>query len=67
MKALASAFVTMTERFFWSSRTVTRSGPHIRDANSVQRLWNYFVVASLPAWLIGIWSLGHQTNLAIAG
>jgi len=32
----------------------------------VQRLWNCFVVASLPAWLIGLWSLGHQTNLAIA-
>ena len=29
-------------------------------------LWNYFVLASLPAWLIGTWSLGHQTNLAIA-
>ena len=66
MRALASAFATMTGRFFWSSRTVTRSGPHIRDANNVQRLWNYFVVASIPAWLIGVWSLGHQTNLAIA-
>jgi Na+-transporting NADH:ubiquinone oxidoreductase subunit B len=32
----------------------------------VQRLWNYFVIASVPSWLIGLWSLGHQTNLAIA-
>jgi Na+-transporting NADH:ubiquinone oxidoreductase subunit B len=66
MKPLASAFVTMADRFFWSSAAVTRTGPHIRDSNSVQRLWNYFVIASIPAWLIGIWSLGHQTNLAIA-
>jgi len=66
MKALARVCVTMMDRFFWSSPAVTRSGPHIRDSNSVQRLWNYFLIASLPAWLIGVWSLGHQTNLAIA-
>jgi Na+-transporting NADH:ubiquinone oxidoreductase subunit B len=56
----------MAGRFLFSSSAVTRSGPHIRDANSVQRVWNYFVVASVPAWLVGIWSVGRQTNLAIA-
>ncbi len=56
----------MTGHFFWSSSAVTRSGPHIRDSTSVQRLWNYFVFASLPAWLLGLWSLGRQTNYAIA-
>ena len=66
MKDLAQALTTMVDRFIWSSRTVTRSAPHIRDANNVQHLWNCFVFASLPAWLIGLWSLGHQTNLAIA-
>jgi len=66
MKELSRAFVTMTDRFFRSSPAVTRAGPHIRDANNVQRLWNYFVIASLPAWLIGVWSLGHQTHLAMA-
>ena len=29
-------------------------------------MWNYFVVAMLPAMVIGLWSLGHQTNLALA-
>ena len=29
-------------------------------------MWNYFVIASLPSLLIGMWSLGHQTNLAVA-
>jgi Na+-transporting NADH:ubiquinone oxidoreductase subunit B len=56
----------MKDRFFWSSGRSTITGPHIRDASNVQRVWNYFVIASLPTWLIGTWSLGHQTNLAIA-
>ncbi len=56
----------MQDRFFWSSKRSTLTAPHIRDASNVQRVWNYFVIASLPTWLIGAWSLGHQTNLAIA-
>jgi Na+-transporting NADH:ubiquinone oxidoreductase subunit B len=59
-------FGILARRFVLSSHTVTRAPPHIRDANNVQRLWNYFVIASIPSWLIGLWSLGHQTNLAIA-
>jgi Na+-transporting NADH:ubiquinone oxidoreductase subunit B len=66
MKAFARSLASMLDGFMWSSNTVTRSAPHVRDANSVQRLWNYFVIATIPAWLIGLWSLGHQTNLAIA-
>ena len=66
MKEFTRSMLTLVHRFIWSSPTVTRSGPHIRDANNVQRMWNYFVIASFPAWLIGLWSLGHQTNLAIA-
>ena len=65
-RGLIRTMLSMTGRFFWSTPAVTRSGPHIRDGNSVQRLWNYFVIASLPAWLIGLWSLGRQTNYAIA-
>jgi len=64
-RELIKGFRTLAFRFVWSSHTVTRAPPHIRDANNVQRLWNYFVVASIPSWLIGLWSLGHQTNLAI--
>lgn len=65
MKNWFSALATLPARFLWSSKTVTRSAPYIRDTNNVQRLWNYFVIASLPTWLIGLWSLGHQTNMAI--
>ena len=64
-KVLENAEI-LARRFMLSSNTVTRAPPYIRDANNVQRLWNYFVIASIPSWLIGLWSLGHQTNLAIA-
>jgi len=66
MRAFLENLGILARRFALSSHTVTRAPPHIRDANNVQRLWNYFVFASLPSWLIGLWSLGHQTNLAIA-
>jgi len=66
MDTFFQSFQRMVDRFLWSSHNVTRTAPHIRDANNVQRLWNYFVIATLPALLIGLWSLGHQTNLALA-
>jgi Na+-transporting NADH:ubiquinone oxidoreductase subunit B len=70
MKATVRQFVenfgVLFRRFVLSSSAVTRTPPYIRDANNVQRLWNYFVIASIPSFLIGLWSLGHQTNLAIA-
>jgi Na+-transporting NADH:ubiquinone oxidoreductase subunit B len=66
MRDFVQSLLTLPRRFLWSSHAVTRSAPFVRDANNIQRVWNYFVIASLPAWLIGLWSLGHQTNLAIA-
>jgi Na+-transporting NADH:ubiquinone oxidoreductase subunit B len=45
---------------------LTPSAPHVRSDGSVQAYWNAFVIASLPAWLAGLWSIGHQANLAIA-
>jgi len=57
---------TLARRFVLSSSQITRAAPHIRDANNVQRVWNTIVIASIPSWLIGLWSLGHQVNLAIA-
>ncbi len=66
MYGMRRNLTVMKDRFFWSSKRSTIAGPHIRDASNVQRVWNYFVIASLPTWLIGTWSLGHQTNQAIA-
>jgi Na+-transporting NADH:ubiquinone oxidoreductase subunit B len=55
----------LLERFLYSSPATTTSAPHVRDTNSVQQLLNNFVIASLPCWLIGLWNLGEQTNLAM--
>ena len=46
MRKFLSAFASHPIRFLWSSNAVTRSAPHIRDANNVQRTWGYFVIAS---------------------
>lgn len=40
--------------------------PLIRTANGAEACWNAFVIASLPAAVLGLWSVGRQTNLAIA-
>jgi Na+-transporting NADH:ubiquinone oxidoreductase subunit B len=56
----------MLERFLFSSARRSSGSLHVRDAASVQSLFNSFVIASLPCWLIGIWNLGEQTNFAMS-
>ena len=53
------------DRFIFSSPSRTTGAPHIRDSNSVQRLMNNFVLASIPCFLLGIWNLGEQTSFAM--
>ena len=53
------------DRFLYSSPKKTPAAPHVRDSNSVQRLMNNFVIATIPCWLIGIWNLGEQTSFAM--
>lgn len=60
-----AAGAILLDRFLWSYYRPTRSGPHIRDRNNVQRLLNNFVIASLPCWLIGLWNMGEQTHVAM--
>ncbi len=55
----------LLEGFLYSSSATTNDALHVRDANSVQRLMNNFVIASLPCWMIGMWNLGQQTNQAM--
>jgi Na+-transporting NADH:ubiquinone oxidoreductase subunit B len=59
-------WLLLLDRFLYSSASRTRSAPHVRDIVSVQGLLNRFVIASIPCWLIGLWSLGHQSNLAMS-
>lgn len=62
----ANAWLGLMDRFVYSSSHRTSSAPHVRDATSVQGMLNQLVVATLPCWLIGLWNLGHQMNLAMA-
>lgn len=55
----------LLDRFFYSSPAVTHGTVHVRDASSVQRVLNHFVIASLPCWLIGVWNTGQQISVAI--
>ncbi len=61
----ARPWLLMLERFFYSSAEQNRVAPFIRDAASVQGMLNNFVIATIPCWLIGLWSLGYQSNLAM--
>jgi Na+-transporting NADH:ubiquinone oxidoreductase subunit B len=57
------ALVEVLDRFFYSTGATTITSPHVRDGNNVQRLFNTFIIATLPCWLIGLWNLGLQTSL----
>ena len=59
------ALFELIDDFLYPPDATTVAAPHIRDAMSTQRLLNTFVVASIPCWLIGVWNLGEQTNLAM--
>jgi Na+-transporting NADH:ubiquinone oxidoreductase subunit B len=64
-QSLAHSYLLMLEQFLFSSSAQNRSAPYIRDAASVQGILNNFVIATIPCWLIGLWSLGYQSNLAM--
>ncbi len=64
--SVGGALFTLFDRFVYSTTANTSAGPQVRDSNNVQRLMNYFVLATLPCWIIGMWNLGHQTNIAMA-
>ncbi len=58
-------WLQMLDRFLYASAGRNRSAPFVRDVVSVQGMANNLVIATLPCWLIGMWSLGHQSNLAM--
>ena len=58
-------WLSMIEQFLYTSSARNRSAPFIRDATSVQGILDKLVIATLPCWLIGLWNLGYQSNLAM--
>ncbi len=63
--SIYAALIELVDRFLYTGRTETVSAPHVRDSLSTQQLLNTFVLATLPCWLLGMWNIGEQTNLAM--
>jgi Na+-transporting NADH:ubiquinone oxidoreductase subunit B len=49
------------------SRRTTARAPHIRDGISVRRIGAVYLVALTPLILFGLYNMGLQTHLAVAG
>lgn len=58
-------WLLLMKHIFSNSERQTGTAPHIRSLISVQTLLNRLVIASIPCWLIGLWNLGYQINLAL--
>ena len=65
VRAIGRGLSTLFERFLYADRANTHGAPHLRSTNNVQRQMNLFVLATLPCWFIGLWNIGHQSNLAM--
>jgi Na+-transporting NADH:ubiquinone oxidoreductase subunit B len=61
------ALFEMVDTLLYSPADRTRGAPHIRDAIDLKRVMIYVVLASTPAVLIGVYNVGLQSNLAMAG
>jgi len=62
-----AALYEATDTFFYTPRDVTHGSPHVRDAIDVKRVMTTVVLAVLPCALFGMYNVGHQANLALAG
>lgn len=59
------ALVELFNGFLYGGGGRTVAAPYVRDSMNTQRFVNAFVVATIPCWLIGLWNLGEQINLAM--
>ena len=62
---IGNSLVELFDRFLYGGDAQTIGAPHVRDSISTHKLLNTFVIASLPCWLIGVWNVGEQINLAM--
>ena len=63
LSALGSFFDAM-ETFFFVPKTVTRRGTHIKDSVDLKRTMITVMIALIPVFLISIYNIGYQMNLA---
>ncbi|MGI9263372.1 MAG: RnfABCDGE type electron transport complex subunit D [Gammaproteobacteria bacterium] len=62
---IGNSIVELFDRFLYGGDARTIGAPHVRDSISTHKLLNTFVIASLPCWLLGMWNVGEQINLAM--
>jgi len=63
--SLVNSALLMLERFLYCDAGKNHVAPFVRAPVSVQGVYNNFVIASLPCWLVGLWNVGHQINLTV--
>lgn len=56
----------VVSRAFRASAQVTRSAPHVRSSSGTDVLLNWFIIASLPAVIVGAWALGAELVSGVA-
>ncbi|MEX0962931.1 MAG: RnfABCDGE type electron transport complex subunit D [Pseudohongiellaceae bacterium] len=66
LRRWSAPWMVMLQQFLRSSSGKNNSAPYIRDAGNVQSVFNNFVIASIPCWLLGLWNVGYQSNSAMA-
>ncbi|MDH5181513.1 MAG: NADH:ubiquinone reductase (Na(+)-transporting) subunit B [Gammaproteobacteria bacterium] len=62
-----SVVFEMIDTLLYTPARPTRTAPHVRDHLDLKRIMIFVVLACLPAMLVGIYNVGLQANLALAG
>lgn len=52
------------QSFLFLPKTLTKKGPHVRDALDTKRYMSIVIVSLLPALLFGIFNVGYQAHMA---
>ncbi len=56
----------MVESFIYTPKTVTTAAPHARSYVDMKRIMTYVVISTIPCIIMGLYSVGYHTNMAIA-
>lgn len=57
-------FYEAFESFLFSTREVTKKGPHVRDAMDTKRYMNIVILSMLPCLAFGVFNAGYQSHMA---
>jgi Na+-transporting NADH:ubiquinone oxidoreductase subunit B len=60
------AVFEMVDTFLYTPADVTMGAPHVRDAIDLKRLMISVVLAAMPCFLMAMYMIGHQTDLALS-